>query len=405
VRQRSGRAIARVVVIAIATLSAVDARADVPADTVHESEREVAVLPLVGGDTDKGFGGGALGSVAMFDTDHPMYRWKIAFGTFYATRSGVFEPSYVDAFALITIPTLLDDRLRLEIRPAYTRDTALKYFGVGNRPSIPAETDPIRDSYDRLHPSLSVLARRRLSGPWFALLGTQMTYNQIHADPDSTLMQDMATADPFLTRAHGVLRVGTGFGYDSRDNELSPTTGQYHQLKLRASPRIGDDLPYAYQQLNASARFYTTLVPRRLVFAVRGVLDIQTGDVPFYELSRYDDTSAIGGGQGVRGVPAYQFYGRVKAFANVELRASVLRFTAFDRKLKLGFATFVDAGRLWADTQMSHPEIDGTGTGLHYGVGGGIRLTQGRAFLIRADVAWSPDARPVGAYLLADEAF
>ena len=50
-------------------------------------------------------------------------------------------------------------------------------------------------------------------------------------------------------------------------------------------------------------------------------------------------------------------------------------------------------------------ELDGSGLGLKYGVGGGVRLQQGKTFVIRVDVAWSPDARPIGAYLTAGHAF
>ena len=184
-------------------------------------------------------------------------------------------------------------------------------------------------------------------------------------------------------------------------------SGQWHQVKIRVSPRLGNDVPYQYEQYNAIARFYTTLVPNRPQLAVRhGVVDLQTGNVPFYEESRYEDTSAIGGGQGVRGVPAYTYYGRVKAFGNIELRYKAWRFEAISRKWTVGFAGFVDAGRLWTDITTAHLDLDGTGLGLHYGVGGGLRIQQGRAFLVRADIAWSPDARPVGnRTCMADQAF
>jgi hypothetical protein len=32
-------------------------------------------------------------------------------------------------------------------------------------------------------------------------------------------------------------------------------------------------------------------------------------------------------------------------------------------------------------------------------------LQQGRAFLVRADLAWSPDAQPIAGYVLADHIF
>ena len=142
----------------------------------------------------------------------------------------------------------------------------------------------------------------------------------------------------------------------------------------------------------------------RLGLAIRAVGDWQFGDVPFYELARYEDTFAFGGVNGVRGIPGQRYYGRIKLFSNVELRAQLFDFTLFRKPYALGGALFTDFGRLWTDFG-SHPELDGTGLGLKYGLGGGLRLQQGKTFVIRVDVAWSPDARPIGAYLTAGHAF
>ena len=399
-RQRSLR-----VFMVICLAAAGPAAAD-PADgKPPESGREVGLFPLIGGDTDNGFGLGAIGSVAEFTPDNPIYLWKLDFAGFYATKGFPPTPSYIDAATTLTLPQLLDDHLRLEIRPSFTIDKSLRFFGFGNKPVVPGQTVPTRDFYERLHPAAAVNTRWRLSKHWFVLGGVLITFDKISTSPDSTLALALAATDPYLTKAHGVIRLETGIAYDSRDNEIAPTKGQWHQLKVRKSPRLGDAIPYDYTQYNATARFYFTLIPRTLLLAFRGVVDLQTGNVPFYEESRFEDTSAIGGGQGVRGVPAYSFYGRAKVFGNAEVRLRAWRFEALSRRFNIGFAGFFDAGRLWADVRTSHPELDGRGLGLHYGIGGGIRLQQGRAFLVRADVAWSPDAKPIGAYVTADQAF
>jgi hypothetical protein len=69
-----------------------------------------------------------------------------------------------------------------------------------------------------------------------------------------------------------------------------------------------------------------------------------------------------------------------------------------------GIVGFADGGRVWADTSLQ-PELDGTGIGLKYGVGGGLRLQSGSSFVLRADIAWSPDASPVGGYFSAGQMF
>ncbi|MDB4961900.1 MAG: hypothetical protein JWP01_1899 [Myxococcales bacterium] len=394
----------RWVVAAAAFVLAVHPR---PADAEEavKEDREISVVPLVGGDTDHGFGAGALGSVAMFDPDHTPWKWKVEFGGFYAVKGNFPRPSFVDAYALITFPQLLDKRLRLEIRPSFTKDTALEYYGLGNRPPQPADYDEKRDTYERLHPALSVMTLWKGPRKLSLLVGARYIYNRVTFDPSSTLARDTMTFPHDHDAPHSVVTVEAGIVYDSRDSELAPTRGHYHAVKLRVSPGVGDGLPYGYQQINATVRFYQTLVPRYLVFAARAVFDLQLGDVPFYEMSRFEDASAIGGSQGVRGVPAYRFYGRVKAFGNLELRTEVTRFRWLDRPFILGFAGFFDGGRLWTDIHHARPDLDGAGTGLHYGVGGGVRIQKGRSFLLRVDVAWSPDAEPIGIYVLANHAF
>jgi hemolysin activation/secretion protein len=134
------------------------------------------------------------------------------------------------------------------------------------------------------------------------------------------------------------------------------------------------------------------------------VADLQFGDPPFYELARYEDTFALGGVNGVRGVPAQRYYGKVKLFGNVEARSELVDFDLLKGHYVLGAALFFDGGRLWSSL---HPNeaLDGSGVGLKYGVGAGLRIRKGKAFVVRADLAWSPDARPLGGYFTAGHSF
>ena len=69
--------------------------------------------------------------------------------------------------------------------------------------------------------------------------------------------------------------------------------------------------------------------------------------------------------------------------------------------VQAGIKSFVD----WYADEARHPELDGTGLGLKYGVGGGLRVASGQTFVLRVDVAWSPDANPISGYLLAGHIF
>jgi len=225
------------------------------------------------------------------------------------------------------------------------------------------------------------------------------------------LARDRAEGSPVVRRllgdfdSHGTQLFSLGLEYDSRDQETDPVRGQYHSVRARGSPSFGARLPYRFLHLEAIARVYTTPIPRWLSVSLRVVADAFVGDPPFYELARYADTPAIGGGKAVRGVPAQRYHGKVKLFGNFEARGDLLPFKVRGKPFVLGAAAFFDAGRTWTELFRAHPELDGRGVGLKYGVGGGMRLQQGTTFIVRFDVAWSPDARPVGAYFDAGHIF
>ncbi|HKA86496.1 MAG TPA: BamA/TamA family outer membrane protein [Haliangiales bacterium] len=373
---------------------------------------EVGIVPLVGGDSDNGIGFGALSTVARLDPAARPYEWKVDAGAFisFKVQDRTLVVPYLDAYFEVTIPQFLSDRLRLDVRPSFTRETTQRYFGLGNASPAPDPIVPARDQYARVHPSLRTRLRLLLAGQFFWEVGASYTENWLDIDPASTLAMQMSAGTPVerdllgTAEQHAVLLIDNSIQYDSRETEVSTYHGHFHQLKLRYSPRMGAHFPHAYTQLNLITRSYLVVAGPLLRLDVRGVIDVQLGDVPFYEMARYEDTFAFGGGNGVRGVPGQRYYGRVKAFANIELRSRLARFQIGGKDYALGSALFFDFGRLWADL-ASNPDLDGTGLGLKYGVGGGLRLQQGETFVVRADVAWSPDARPIGAYVAAGQAF
>ncbi len=376
---------------------------------------EIGLIPLVGGDTDVGAGVGLLGTIAETASGYKPYLWAIegaGFISFKRSDTGFVIP-YQDYSVQWTAPQLLNKRLRIEVRPSYTKETTQRFYGLGNASPAPTGGDvPGRDFYGRTHPTLWVRLRYRVWDHFHAGVGASHTQNWLRIGPQSTLEQQMTTSDNPTVRQllgapsrHGVLLLEALFLWDTRDNEAVPEEGQIHQVRFRLSPVVaGDAMPYSYQQLNLSSRFYHSPIPDRLVLALRWVADMQFGRPPFYELARYDDTFALGGQNGVRGVPGQRYYGKIKLFANFEVRSQLVQFHLWNKQMTLGAAVFFDVGRAWADW-TSHPELDGSGWGLKYGTGGGLRLQQGKTFVVRADLAWSPDARPVGAYVGAGQMF
>jgi len=185
---------------------------------------------------------------------------------------------------------------------------------------------------------------------------------------------------------------------------VSTHEGSYETLDLRLSPGGIEPLPHRYGQAMAAIRVFIPIWKPRITLALRAVGDWLFGAPPFYELSRFDTTYALGGQNGVRGIPAQRYSGKIKAFGNIELRTEIVSFHAFGKPFGFGMVAFLDGGRVWTDVEP-HPELDGVRVGLKYGVGGGLRLRSGSAFVLRADIAWSPDAMPVGGYFSAGEMF
>jgi len=407
--------------IAAAAARAPAAAADPPSagsngkDTVQTDRTDVTGLPLVGGDSDIGIGFGETSAITRHEARADPYRWRLessALITFKPGDARLTVP-YQDYFLVFTLPEAVRG-LRLEARPSFTAETTQRYSGLGNASPPPdPERAPTHDvgyfEYGRVHPTMALRARLALPEHLHLLVGVSYTQNWIDERAQSQLADDRRSGSPTVrrllgdTQDHGVALFDYALLYDTRDDETITRSGQYHQAKIRLSPGGTRDLPYRYGQANLTLRAYASPT-ERITLAARVVGDWQFGDLPFYELARYEDTYALGGVNGVRGVPGQRYSGKIKIFSNLEARARVVSFHLFQKVFVLGGAAFFDAGRLWAEA-APHPELDGTGVGLKYGVGGGARLEHGNDFVARLDVAWSPDARPIGAYFGAGEIF
>lgn len=377
---------------------------------------EVDLVPVLGGTSDVGFGGGMLGAIAREEPGYTPYRWRLAGGSltmFKPGRKGARgRLTYQDYYLKLTMPDLARGAVRLDARVSYTRQTQTHYYGIGNASErLPrGRFSPGYYSYTRTHPTFWLKVRINVGGPFFVRIGNNYTESLYGIKPGSKLAEDIASPDREVRalvnhpRDAAVDFFEYALLYDTRDNETEPTRGQFDKLQLRFSPGGSSHFPYRYAQANLTWRWYTTPIRNHLTVAMRLMADMLFGHPPLYELSRYDDTSAIGGSSGVRGIPSGRYSGKVKVLGNIEARVPIADFTALGKPLRFGVAGFFDAGRVWAD-YTRHPELDGRGLGLKYGIGGGLRLQQGHSFVVRLDAAWSPDARPMGLYLTAGEAF
>jgi len=390
-----------------------DVTAAAQPDAAGKQSTEFNIVPLVGGNSDVGVGFGQVSNLAGLSPNVQPYRWSLETSAFisFKPRDGSVVIPYQDYFMFLHLRDVGTRGLRIDLRAAFTSEGTLTFYGIGNASKAPMSNVPTDDTeFSRTHPTLLSEVRVPLSHHFFALAGSVFTYNWLDVAPTSTLGQYAATAPADGGKmvgsfdSHAVELLEVGLQYDSRDNEVDTRNGHFHSAQLRVSPKVGDFMPYQYERLTLTARSYFA-VSKRVTLAARIVGDALFGDAPFYELARFDETQAIGGVNAIRGVPAGRYYGGVKLFGNIEARSDLFGFHLRGKAMKLGVAAFFDGGRTWTELFHAHPDLDGTGIGLKYGVGGGLRLQQGQTFVVRADVAYSPDASPVGAYFTAGQMF
>ena len=258
----------------------------------------------------------------------------------------------------------------------------------------------------RSNAMLRAMARVHLAGAYDLVLAGNYRYESPSVYDGSVLAKDAAAGRVLGLQPLNLVMAAGGVIYDTRDNEYFPHDGSYHQVGLRGIEGIPFGADVRYAAVGAVFAIYRRL-GGPFVFAARGLVDAQFGNVPFYDLymgGPFNQDQMIGGSAAVRGVPEGRYLGKLKVIGNAELRAFFSRFHVFGQLFQIGGDLLVDAGHTWIDYTFSNP-ADGTGLGVHWGAGGGLYLRWGQAGVFRIEAAYSPDAVsenpsfPIGFYV------
>lgn len=374
-------------------------------------------FPLLGGDSDIGFQFGTVATLTRFEDGIVPYLWNMDFVLSASVKGGphgseIAQQSYLWNW---DVPGLLHGRIRLNPLLAYQQTINEGYFGLGNASSAarPRDVAGVRGRYFQFictEARARELVRIKIRGPWDLVVGPNFRVVDPGVYSGSRLAQDVAPAEgpPVVegARTLGVATMAAGVIFDSRDNEIFPRRGQFHQAALRLTDGFPLDSGVHYAQASGIFAWFFPIDPDS-VLALRGVFDFEMGQVPFYDLftaGPFITAEMPGGAQGVRGVPVGRYLGPIKGIANAEVRTLAAPLHILGGSFRFGAATFVDVGRVWSDYSFSSP-LDGTGVGLKYGVGAGGYLLWGQAAIFRLDLAYSPDAMaenrsfPVGVYV------
>ncbi|HWN67228.1 MAG TPA: BamA/TamA family outer membrane protein, partial [Haliangium sp.] len=379
------------------------------ADDKDPNRLEFGVLPALNYDSDTGFGFGVIGTLVRFAPDYRPYRWRIKYllyATLKSSPDGGTELAYHDDYVILDRPGLMQNRLRVQLQAGFRRASTAAYYGLGNASEDTENANGRFYQYDRIYPYGLASGRFQLwdrSTPEHvrrleAFAGLGFWYNVMNLYEGSLLEANaqLAEQDTPDGRALGALLHGTedhmlmmpsvGLLWDTRDNEHTPTRGNFTELSLRTSPGLQADLYFV--GASVITRWFQSISGDTLVLAVRGIGDALLGNPPFYELATvgsFTRTDAPGGGSSVRGVAGQRFHGKLKVVGNVELRAQLLPFRVAGQRFNLGAIAFVDVGRVWADygdVEIAGESLDDGLANFAMGMGAGLRLKWGETFIV-----------------------
>jgi hypothetical protein len=374
-------------------------------DELLRSKREgwfVTGIPIIGGDSDRGFSYGAVVHVfdngsredPLFRTNPYVYKVRVV-GTNTTRNRGRL-------FAGLDAPNVADSPWSLRASVGYLSEPAENYFGVGEEAlaRLPEAPHDRFYRYDARRVGIDGSVELDTFGgivrPLFGLVFSRAyvtDYGEGGA-PDTKLTEDCRTGKIIGCEGGWDNFVKLGITWDTLDFEPDPSIGVLAQLSTEWSTRaLGSDFDYG--RVTFSIQGYRNLIPdlARVILAGRFVYSSQFGDVPFFNLKTLafnrGDRSGLGGFRTLRGYSRHRFVGDNAALANLELRWSLAEWDAGRQNFRPMLVPFVDTGRIFDRVQ------DTTLRRWRFGVGVGLRIVWNLSTIVGFDYAWSPERNAI----------
>jgi len=151
-----------------------------------------------------------------------------------------------------------------------------KFYGIGNNTSKNDEED-----YTSRRFQFNPIVQKKI----FSKLYVGFQYNFAYAKLTETEAGKLLDKGIILGSEGGsVSGIGLIATYDSRDNNLYPTSGSYHQFSAVAyEPGLGSD--FAYNSYLLDLRHYRPVFSKHIL-AFQGVIGLNTGNPPFNSLNQ-----------------------------------------------------------------------------------------------------------------------
>lgn len=355
--------------------------AEAEAEAPGRPPASFAALPLLNFTTDRGVGYGAFAALYLHgsEAEDASARVRIPYrlalsGQFYQTTAGYFfHKLMLDALRPLSLPW------RVQATLGWERWPDAPYFGFGVRtPRLRPEDTPAK-RYASRQESLwgMVSARTPLRGALDLFWGSVLRATSVETYPESLLAEER----PFGVEGGLVHLLYGGLLWDTRDQEPTPTRGVWSEMSLRlAHPLWGS--ASAFAGLNATHRHFWRLREEgSLVLALRALVDVQLGNVPFFHAYALGGSQwlELGGHSALRGLPMGRYRAKATALGTVELRARLLEAAPWGIPLEVQGVPFLEMAQLWTLAPGPPPDFWPLGVGL------GLRALVQRAFVVRLD--------------------
>lgn len=328
--------------------------------------RDWLAIPVFEFNEDEGFVYGVkLELVDFKDGEVKPYAWNVETKLQHSTTNRHQHRLQVD------IPKVADSNWRVLARADFLRIDDANYFGLGN--------DTVNTGDESFHqfrltePRLSGQGRYSLGAGFFLGVAMHLSWTLIEVPEGRLLTLDAPVG---IDGGRDVLGL-VSLGYDTRDDELVPTSGIFAEVYTKGSTKLLGS-SFSTFGLGATAQGYVSPLTG-LVLAQRLVIEHLGGDVPFYDMQRIGvqpSYRALGGVYSQRGYLETRFIGPTRALSNSEVR---VYFPPLFEKLFLGVAGFLDVSRVIEDDGRSFSG------GLHPSGGGGFLINWKDAFVFRMD--------------------
>lgn len=200
-----------------------------------------------------------------------------------------------------------------------------------------------------------------------------------------------------------------GLVYDTRDMEAAPTKGYCAEVVASLSPALFGDAE-AYGRIMASWRQFFPILKDNLVLGYRLNYQQTFGNAPFYLQQtitplylRQIKNEGLGGKNSVRGILQNRILGDGYAWANIEARIKIARFSFINQNWYVALNPFVDMGTITDDRkfeEQSNKENELLGlyseedyNDIHVSAGMGLKLVMNHNFIISVEYGKPFDKR------------